>query len=199
MAAPARVVEKFFECSLLGMVASGFFALLESGRVDWPIAIVAFAAMCFRAAMAWGRGMPAIPKGAVNAIALVCLALFPVDYLYGSQSLERALLHLIVLLGAVKLVTAKTPRDFTIVKSIAVIEIVVAAAVSVNLGFLPLLAAFLLFAIGTFASGEVLRSTRAFLSGGPSKKSVVKGGLRAFPRRLGFLSGGLFAGVLVLT
>ena len=49
--APQQVVERFFQFSLLGMLASGYFAVLGSGYLDWPTAILTLAALCLRALM----------------------------------------------------------------------------------------------------------------------------------------------------
>ena len=36
MKAPLPAVERFFQFSLLGMLASGYFAVASSGYLDWP-------------------------------------------------------------------------------------------------------------------------------------------------------------------
>ena len=61
------------------------------------------------------------------------------------------------------------------------------------------LAVFLLFTVATLSSGEVVRSTREFLSAGQTRRALSRSGLRAFPRRLGILSLGLFGGILLMT
>src|SRR5262249_54096387 len=61
-----------------------------------------------------------------------------------------------------------------------------------SLSFFGYLALFLLLAIATFASGEVRRSAQL-------RRAVVRGGLRAFPRRLTVLATMLFSGILVMT
>ena len=38
MTAAPRIVNRFFEFSLLGMLAAGYFAVLGSGFLDWPTA-----------------------------------------------------------------------------------------------------------------------------------------------------------------
>jgi protein-glutamine gamma-glutamyltransferase len=45
----------------------------------------------------------------------------------------------------------------------------------------------------------VVRATRLFISDGETRRALSRSGLRAFPRRLGILSFGLFGGILVLT
>src|SRR6266404_7652369 len=51
---PPRVVEGFFEFSLLGMLAAGYFAVVGSGYVDWPTATLTLIGLCLRALMVAG-------------------------------------------------------------------------------------------------------------------------------------------------
>src|SRR6266852_910127 len=46
-----RVVDLFFEFSLLGMLAAGYFAVVGSGYLDWPTAALTFLGLCLRALM----------------------------------------------------------------------------------------------------------------------------------------------------
>jgi protein-glutamine gamma-glutamyltransferase len=200
--APQQVVERFFQFSLLGMLASGYFAVLGSGYMDWPTAILTLAALCLRALMVAGIGKLdrlEIPGRVVTALTLLYIGFYPIDYFYISDGFLPAAVHLIFFLGSVKILTAKTLRDFTFVKAIAVMALLAAAVLSVSLTFFAFLAVFLLFTIATLSSGEVVRSTRLFHSAAGTRRMFSRSGLRAFPRRLGMLSFGLFAGILVLT
>ncbi len=197
--APQQVVERFFQFSLLGMLASGYFAVLGSGFLDWPTAILMLAALCIRALMIVGIVMLEIPGRFVAALTVLYIGFYPVDYYYISKGFLPAAVHLIFFLGSVKILTAKTLRDFTFVKVIAAMALLSAAVLSVSLAFFAFLAVFLLFTIATLSSGEVVRATHLFLSAGETRRSLSRIGLRAFPRRLGMLSLGLFTGILLLT
>ncbi|MCU1337117.1 MAG: transglutaminase domain protein [Bryobacterales bacterium] len=197
--APQQVVERFFQFSLLGMLASGYFAVLGSGYLDWPTAILTLAALCLRALMVAGVVKFEVPGRVVAALTLLYIGFYPIDYFYISEGFLPAAVHLIFFLGAVKILTAKTSRDFTFVKAIAVMALLAAAVLSVSLAFFAFLTVFLLFTIATLSSGEVVRSTRLFISSGETRRALSRSGLRAFPRRLGMLSFGLFGGILLLT
>jgi transglutaminase-like putative cysteine protease len=197
--APQEVVEKFFQFSLLGMLASGYFAVLGSGYMDWPTAILTFAALCLRALMVAGVVRFEIPGRIVAALTLLYIGFYPLDYFYISGGFLPAAPHLIFFLGSVKILTARTRRDFMFVKTIAVMALLAAAVLSVSLAFFAFLTVFLLFSIATLSSGEVVRSTGLFLSEGEARRTLSRSGLRAFPRRLGMLSFGLFGGILLLT
>ena len=53
--APPKIVARFFEFSLLGMVASGFFAVAASGYLDWPTAALTLSALLLAGADGGGR------------------------------------------------------------------------------------------------------------------------------------------------
>ena len=47
-AAAPPVVNRFFDYSLLGMLAAGFFAVAGSGYLDWPTALLTLLGLCIR-------------------------------------------------------------------------------------------------------------------------------------------------------
>jgi protein-glutamine gamma-glutamyltransferase len=187
-----RVVERFFECSLLGMLAAGFFAIAGSGFLDWPTSSLMLGALGLRAMMTAGVLEFNLSNRFVAAVSLLCIGFFPLDFLFVSGTLLRAAVHLVCFLGAVKVISARTNRDYTILKMVAVMELMAAAVLSVSVSFLGFLALFLLLSIGAFTSGEVRRSAQM-------RRSVARHGITAFPRRLIALSVFLFCGILTLT
>jgi protein-glutamine gamma-glutamyltransferase len=187
-----RVVKRFFEFSLLGMLAAGYFALAGSGYLDWPTATLTLIALCLRGLMAAGVVDFEIPNHVSLVFILVSIGFFPLDAWLVSGALLPATMHLVCLLASLKILTARTNRDFTYLKMVAIVELLAAAILSVSLAFFAFLALFLLFAIAAFSSGEVRRSAQA-------KRAVVRGGLRAFPRRLVSISVLLFGGILFMT
>lgn len=189
---PPRVVERFFEFSLLGMLAAGYFAVVGSGYVDWPTATLTLAGLCLRALMVAGAVELEFSGRLVAGLTLLYIGFYPLDYLFVSSSFLTATVHLVFFLAVLKVLTAKTNRDYAYIKMIAALELMAAAILSANLSFFGFLALFLLFAIATFASGEVRRSAQL-------RRAVVRGGLRAFPRRLGALAVLLFSGILMMT
>src|SRR5277367_892645 len=189
---PPKVVERFFEFSLLGMLASGYFAVATSGYLDLPTAVLTLGALCLRTLMAAGILEVQISGGLADVLAICFVAFYPLDYLYISGTFLPATLHFIFFLLVSKVLTARSTRDFTYLKVLAALELLGAAILSTSLSFFAFLALFLLFAIASFASGEVRVSTQL-------QRSVVRGGLRAFPRRLGVLAIFLFVGILAMT
>jgi hypothetical protein len=191
-----KTIDRFFQFSLLGMLAAGYFAVAGSGYLDWPTAALTFLALCLRGLMVAGIVDIQLSNRTIAILTLLYVIFWPLDYFFISESFLTATVHLVCFLASVKILTAKTNRDYTYVKMIAVLELLAAAVLSSSLSFLAYLALFLLLAIAAFASGEVRRSAQLR---GAAKGSVVRGGLNAFPRRLAFLSTSLFAGILVMT
>ena len=187
-----RVVNRFFEYSLLGMLAAGFFAVVGSGYLDWPTAVLTLAGLAVRLLAVAGVIVFEPPPRFVAALAIGYLGFFPVDFYYISGTFLLATVHMVFFLAVLKLLTAKTARDYGYLKAIAGLELIAAAILSSGFTFLAYLGIFVLFAIAAFASGEVRRAAGA-------QVVVARGGLRAFSRRLGVLSAFLFAGIVLLT
>jgi len=187
-----RIVNRFFEFSLLGMLAAGYFAVLGSGFLDWPTAALTLLGLCARTLAVAGVVKIEPPPRVTAALAITYIGFFPVDYYYISGTFLSATVHMVFFLAVLKLLTAKTPRDFGYLKAIAGLELIAAAVLSEGLSFLAYLAVFVLFAIATFASGEVRRAAGA-------QVVVSRGGLKAFSRRLGVVSACLFGGILIMT
>ena len=189
---PAGVVEKFYEFSLLGMLASGYFAL--AGSLDWVTAAAMLAALTARALTAAGVVHVILPGRIAAALGLLCMGFYPLDQRYVSGSFLIATAHLVCFLAVIKILSAKTRRDFAWVRVIALLELLAAAMLSASPSFFAFLALFLLCSIAAFSSGEVLRSMPE-----PATRSGPARTLRAFPRRLMVLSTALFGGILLMT
>src|SRR5579862_1298709 len=187
-----RVVDRFFEFALLGMLAAGYFAVVGSGYLDWPTATLTLIGLCVRALMVSGIIEFEFSNRFVAVVTLLYIGFWPIDYYFVSESFLTATVHLVCFLAVLKILTAKTNRDYTYIKMIAVLELLAAAVLSISLSFFGYLALFLLLAIATFSSGEVRRSAQL-------RRAVVRGGLLAFPRRLSVLATLLFTGILVMT
>jgi len=203
--APPPVAERFFEFSLLGMLASGYFAVVLSGYLDWPTAILTLAALCLRFLTTAGVLSVRVSGKAVAAAALAYAGFYPLDYLFFSRGFLPATVHLVFFVAIVKLVTARTTRDYAFLKLIAGMELLAAALLSTGISFFVLLALFLLFSIATFSSGEVVASLQRVAletTLGARETAAVRlarGGQAGFARRLGSFSVALLAGILILT
>ncbi|MBI4875820.1 MAG: DUF3488 domain-containing protein, partial [Acidobacteria bacterium] len=185
-------VDSFFEFSLLGLVASGYLAVAGSGCLDTVTAILAGAALVLRALLVAGVLRLRITDRMVAAATIVYVAFFPLDYFLLSREFLPATVHLVFFVCIAKVLTAKTRRDYLLVKVIAFLELLAASVLSSNLNFFLFLALFLLFGVATFASSEIRRPARRDMA-------VARGGMRRFGWRLTALTLVIAAGILTMT
>ncbi|MGE5568433.1 MAG: DUF3488 and DUF4129 domain-containing transglutaminase family protein [Rhodospirillales bacterium] len=188
----AASVDRFFELSLLGLVASGYFAVLGSSFLDVPTAASMAAALLLRTLLVTGVIRFELPGRWVNAAALAYSGFYPLDYYFVSKSFLTATVHLIFFLAVVKILAARLARDYAFLAVIAFLELLVASLFSSSLNFFLFLALFLLFAVATFAASEVRRSIR-------KPHLVARGGPKSLHWRLAATSVSLAVGILILT
>ncbi len=192
VAAPSPAVERFFQYSLLGLLASGFLALAGSGNLH-PITIAITAgALVVRALMIAGWLDFELSNSTTTWLALAYIVFYAVDIQFISRDFMTATVRLVLFLAAVKAISATTNRDYVYLCIVAFLELLAACVISANLNFFVFLALFLIFAIGTFAAGEIRRSA--------ARKGVVvrvaEGGV---PVRLASLTAALALGILIMT
>lgn len=191
-ASAAIFVERFFQFSMLGLVASGYLAVAGSGRLDAPTVLLTAAGLLLRGLLISGLVRLEISDRAVAWATLGYFGFFLIDYFVLSRVLLSATVHLVFFLAVVKILTSKTLRDDLYVAAIAFLELLTAALVSVDLNFFPFLALYLLFAMAALTSGEIRRS----IGRAPA---TARGGLRRFHPRLAALTAFITVGILALT
>ncbi len=185
-------VESFFQASLLGLLASGYFAVVGSGFLDRPTIAVVAIALLLRAFII-ARLIPFfLSSRQVTLMTVAYIGFYPLDYLWVTRDFLHSTVHLVFFLAAVKLLTAQTDRDYFYLKVLAFLELLAAALLSSNLTFFLFLASFLVFGVATFASGEIRRGAR-------SPSVVVRTGVRGVSGRLTALTAFTALGILLLT
>jgi protein-glutamine gamma-glutamyltransferase len=189
-------VDRFFELSLLGLVTSGYLAVAGSGYLDLPTLLLMAAALALRALSILGLTRFRISDRAVTVLTLGYIAFFPVDYIFLSPGLLEATVHLVFFLAAVKILTARTPRDHLYTAVISFLELLAGALLSINLNFFLFLALYLFFAVCAFTSGEIRRSLQRTSGAGVALNRRSWPGI---PPRLAGLSLITAAGILALT
>ncbi len=153
-------VDTFFQFSLLGLVASGYFAVAGSGYLDLLTTVAAGTAILVKTLLVvTGRSVP-LDERWVTALTIAYIGFYPVDYLFLSKEFLPATVHLVLFLAVVKILTARTGRDHLYVVVVAFLEILAASLLSSRLNYFFFLALFLLFAVSTFASWEIRRGCR---------------------------------------
>src|ERR1700733_4008737 len=158
--ATATQVDRFFELSLLGLLASGFLAVAGSGYLDLPTIVLTSAALVIRALLVAGLIHFELPPIVVTLVTLAYIAFYPVDHFYISRTFIPAAIHLVFFVAVVKILTARTDRDFLFLKMIAFLELLAACIVSASFNFFVFLLLFLVLGVATFASSEIRQSRK---------------------------------------
>lgn len=151
-------VERFFQYSLLGLIASGYLALAGTGYLDRFTLFLTLAGLLVRAAMVVGLLRFEIPSRAVSFAAVAYIAFFPIDLYFLSPSFLAATVHGVCFLAILKILTGRANRDYVYIGVISFIELIAAAMLSTQAGFFGCLALYVVFAIAAFTSAEIRRS-----------------------------------------
>ncbi|MBI3683094.1 MAG: DUF3488 domain-containing protein [Acidobacteria bacterium] len=187
-----NTIEPFFEFSLLGLLTSGYLAVAGSGYLDSPTAAVTALGLLARALLVTGWVTIDLAPRVVNALTIAYVGFYPLDYAYISRDFLTATVHLVFFLAVVKILTAKTDRDYLYVKIIAFLELLAASILSTSANYFACLALFFFFGVATFAATEIRRSAS-------KAENIVRGGQRRFHLRLTGLTVFTVLGILALT
>jgi transglutaminase-like putative cysteine protease len=191
-AAAAVGVERFFQFSLLGLVASGYLAVAASGFLDAPTIALTTTGLLLRAILIGGLVRLNLSDRITTIVTIAYVAFFGADYFWLSRDFLVATVHLLFFLAVMKILTARSNRDYLYTAVIAFLEMLAAAILSVDFNFFLILALYLLFAIAALTSGEIRRSI-----GGSAV--TARGDLKSFCPRLSLLSAVVALGILALT
>ena len=185
-------MDRYFELSVLGLVSSGYLAVLGSGYLDAPTAVAVALWLVLRALMVVGALRFTISGRATAALTIAYIAFYPLDYFLLSRSFVTATVHLVFFLAVVKVLTAHATRDYAFLGIIGSLELLAASILSANLTFFVFLAAFLIFGVAAFSSAEIRRSMR-------KPRHLARSGPRRLPWRLATLTVLMSLGILLLT
>ena len=194
MASPsaAQPVEQFFQVSLLGLLTSGFLALAFSGYLDPATVTLTSLGLLVRAVAVLGlRPQLDLPTAIANALTIAYIGFYPLDLFYLSREFIPATIHLICFLSVVRMLSARTNRDYFFVKLLAFMELVAATLLSSNISFFLFLTFFLVFGVATFCCSEIRRSSHQ-----PRRIALPRVN---FAGRLAALTAIITAGIIVMT
>ncbi len=159
-AVPVSPADRFFEFALLGLLASGFLAVVGSGYLDTPTTVITATALFVRALISGGMLRLELPPGVVTAVTLAYVGFYPLDYFFISDAFIPSAVHLVFFVAVVKILTGQTNRDYLFLKVIAFLELLAACILSSRVNFFGFLLLFLVLGVATFASGEIRQSAR---------------------------------------
>jgi transglutaminase-like putative cysteine protease len=185
-------VDRFFELSLLGLVASGFLAVSGSGYIDRPTAALTAVGLLLRGLLVAGAVRFSLSNRVLALLTLAYIGFYPIDYYYVSGEFLAATVHLVFFLAVMKVLTARATRDHIFVAVIAFLNLLAASVLSASASFFVYLALFLFFGVATFASAEIRRSMRR-------ERKLARWGQRSFHWRLAALTASAALAILLLT
>ena len=185
-------VERFFQFSLLGLVASGYLAVAGSGYLDTPTIVLTTIGLLLRAALIFGLLRLNLSDRLTTIVTIAYAAFFAADYFLLSRDFLAATVHLLFFLAVMKILTAKSNRDYLYTAVIAFLELLAAAILSINFNFFLFLALYMLFAIAALTSGEIRRSIER-------STVTVRSGPKSLYPRLSLLAALVTGGILILT
>src|ERR1700676_2746994 len=185
-------VDRFFQFSLLGLLASGYLAVLGSGYLDVPTIVITAAALLLRGLITAGVLRLEFRPGMVTAATLAYIGFYPIDYFYISGAFIPSAVHLVFFVAVAKILTAKTNRDYLLLKVIAFLELLAACVLSTSLNFFAFLLLFLILGVATFTSGEMRES-------GSKHEPANRISGRGLSIRLAAVALLVSAGILVIT
>src|ERR1039457_1398585 len=185
-------VERFFQFSLLGLVASGYLAVAASGFLDAPTIALTTTGLLLRAILIGGLVRLNLSDRLTTIVTIVYAGFFVADYFWLSRDFLSATVHLLCFLAVMKILTARSNRDYLYTAVIAFLEMLAAAILSIDFNFFLILALYLLFAISALTSGEIRRSIEG-------SAVTARSGLKSFCPRLCLLSALVTLGILALT
>src|SRR5450755_1639081 len=91
----ASGVERFFQFSLLGLVASGYLAVAGSGYLDRPTMMLMAAALLLRAALIYGLVRLEISERASTLVTVSYAGFYLLDYFWLSREFVGATVHMV--------------------------------------------------------------------------------------------------------
>lgn len=147
-----------FRFSSYGLIVAGLLAIASTGEIN-PLATAATSAVVvaswFVDTAALGRR---IPRSVQNLLALSFLAFFAADYRWLSHSFIAALVHLVFLFTALKLLLRTSDRDYLYLYAVSFAQLLAASALTVDISFAAALCLYLCFAVSTLILYEMKRS-----------------------------------------
>ncbi len=148
-------IERFFQFSLLGLVACAFCALADTGRLDLPSLIFLLGGVFWRGLMVVGLVRLRIPQHLITILATSYLVFYPIDFYFISRDFFAATAHGVCFLGVARILSARTNRDYLYTGSLAFVALLGAAALSTQIRFFGWLALAIVFALGGLTSAEI--------------------------------------------
>jgi len=152
-------LNRFFEASLLLLVATGFFTLVTTGKLDFVSIVAVSAALLARAYAFLTSNDWQISERWTGYLTILYLAVYVVDLFTGT--FVTATVHLVLFSLVVKLFSLHPDRDYVYLAVLSFLSVLAASVLTVDAVFLGSFVLFLVLAVVTFSAFEMRRSAMA--------------------------------------
>lgn len=191
----ALKVDRYFQITLLAMIATGFVALVGTGRLDGLSLVFVAAALILRGLHLARRSTFVLTEKATTRLTLVYVTFYLLDFMFLSGSFLTATVHLVLFIMVVTMFAVQRERYHVYLIVIAFMMVLAAAILTIDSFFLAAFFVFSLLAIATFITMEMRRS---FLDAA-TRRTAAPSALAAYrlPRSLGRAAVALVLGIFI--
>ncbi|HYK90939.1 MAG TPA: DUF3488 and transglutaminase-like domain-containing protein [Acidobacteriota bacterium] len=164
---------RYFKFSSYCLIGSGFVAIAATGTLDLFSLILISSALIASWFLDTGQLYRRLEGWALNAMALIYLPFYLIDYKLLSRSFMISTIHTVFYVAALKLLTLAKDRDYAILYIISFAELLAASTLSIDLTFALSLTLFLFSAVSTLVLFEMRRSNAKAMEKGRLQPPVI--------------------------
>ena len=197
-------VQRYFEVSLLLMLATGFLTVATTGKLDVVSMVMMFGALGIKL-WSYIRGTDySLGPRTVTRISIFYIFFYGLDFLIfaaGPSPIDRMLaatVHLVLFTAIMKVFSARTNRDYGYLATISFLMMLASAVLTVGTTFMVFFALYVLFAISTFISYEIKRGVEAARRAPEGPFRLPDQNRRALEKALMTAAVSLAVGILIL-
>ncbi len=197
-------VQRYFEVSLLLMLATSFVTLATTGKLDLLSVLAVTAALIVKLS-SYARDVNySLSPRTVNRLAIFYIFFYALDFLIfspGPGVLDRMLqstVHLVLFAAVIKIFSARTYRDYGYLATLAFLMMLASAVLTVGTMYMVYFTLYVVFAISTFISYEIKRATEAARQAPEGPFAAPLKNRSAVEKALMIATVGLAVGIVVL-
>ncbi len=197
-------VQRYFEISLLLMLATGFLTVATTGKLDVVSMVMMFGALGIKL-FSYVRGADySLGPKTVTRISIFYIFFYGLDFLIfsgGPSPIDRMLsatVHLVLFTAIMKIFSARTYRDYGYLATLSFLMMLASAVLTVGTTFLGFFTLYVLVTISTFISYEIKRGVEAAPRAPEGPFRLPEQNRRALEKALLTAAVGLAVGIFTL-